>query len=145
MARAPMNAVRDKMVCSRTSEEARMVNRIVGGISTSTGDAKLGLHKHAYVILVLFSSRRLEDAHLNATPPLLTWHGRASRFSPGRGYLYTIMPSSSADTSSTIPITVFTGFLGAGKTSVILSLLPQLPKGYRVVLLKNEFGDIEGH
>jgi hypothetical protein len=55
----------------------------------------------------------------------------------------TIMPSTS-DTSSTIPITVFTGFLGAGKTSIILSLLPQLPKGYRVVLLKNEFGDIKG-
>jgi len=42
-----------------------------------------------------------------------------------------------------IPITVFTGFLGAGKTSVILSLLPRLPKDYKVVLLKNEFGDIE--
>ncbi|KAH9068216.1 cobW-domain-containing protein [Lactarius deliciosus] len=42
-----------------------------------------------------------------------------------------------------IPVTVFTGFLGAGKTSIILSLLPQLPKDYRVVLLKNEFGEIE--
>ncbi|KAG6374295.1 CobW domain-containing protein [Boletus reticuloceps] len=42
-----------------------------------------------------------------------------------------------------IPITVFTGFLGAGKTSIILSLLPKLPKDYKVVLLKNEFGDIE--
>ncbi|KAJ7674186.1 cobW-domain-containing protein [Mycena rosella] len=42
-----------------------------------------------------------------------------------------------------IPITVFTGFLGSGKTSIILSLLPQLPKDYKVVLLKNEFGDIE--
>jgi G3E family GTPase len=45
---------------------------------------------------------------------------------------------------SPIPITVFTGFLGAGKTSIILSLLPKLPKDYKVVLLKNEFGDIEG-
>ncbi|PFH46804.1 hypothetical protein AMATHDRAFT_198955 [Amanita thiersii Skay4041] len=44
---------------------------------------------------------------------------------------------------SGIPITVFTGFLGAGKTSVILSLLPLLPKDYKLVLLKNEFGDIE--
>lgn len=44
-----------------------------------------------------------------------------------------------------IPITVFTGFLGAGKTSIILSLLPQLPKEYRVVLLKNEFGEVEGY
>jgi G3E family GTPase len=43
-----------------------------------------------------------------------------------------------------IPVTVFTGFLGAGKTSIILSLLPQLPKEYRVVLLKNEFGEVEG-
>ncbi|KAF8274802.1 cobW-domain-containing protein [Lactarius quietus] len=42
-----------------------------------------------------------------------------------------------------IPVTVFTGFLGAGKTSIILSLLPQLPKEYRVVLLKNEFGEVE--
>ncbi|KAI9451582.1 cobW-domain-containing protein [Russula earlei] len=50
------------------------------------------------------------------------------------------MPSNSP---STIPITVFTGFLGAGKTSLILSILPQLPTAYRVVLLKNEFGDIE--
>jgi len=43
----------------------------------------------------------------------------------------------------TIPITVFTGFLGAGKTTLILSLLPQLPKDYKVVLLKNEFGDVQ--
>lgn len=43
-----------------------------------------------------------------------------------------------------IPITVFTGFLGAGKTSIILSLLNRLPKDYKVVLLKNEFGDVEG-
>ena len=45
---------------------------------------------------------------------------------------------------SPIPITVFTGFLGAGKTSIILSLLPKLPTYYKVVLLKNEFGDVEG-
>ncbi|KAA1467379.1 cobW-domain-containing protein [Dentipellis sp. KUC8613] len=51
------------------------------------------------------------------------------------------MPSDTHPNS--IPITVFTGFLGAGKTSIILSLLPQLPKDYRVVLLKNEFGDVE--
>ncbi|KAK0193556.1 cobW-domain-containing protein [Armillaria mellea] len=42
-----------------------------------------------------------------------------------------------------IPITVITGFLGAGKTTLILSLLPQLPADYKVVLLKNEFGDVE--
>lgn len=41
-----------------------------------------------------------------------------------------------SDKSNSIPITVFTGFLGAGKTSVILSLLPKLPKDYKVVLLK---------
>lgn len=43
-----------------------------------------------------------------------------------------------------IPITVVTGFLGAGKTSLILSLLPKLPRDYKVVLLKNEFGDVAG-
>ncbi|KAL0574046.1 hypothetical protein V5O48_007910 [Marasmius crinis-equi] len=53
------------------------------------------------------------------------------------------MSKSPSIPSPSIPITVFTGFLGAGKTSVILGLLPQLPKDYKVVLLKNEFGDVE--
>jgi G3E family GTPase len=44
---------------------------------------------------------------------------------------------------SPIPITVFTGFLGAGKTTTILALLKNLPKDYKAVLLKNEFGDVE--
>ncbi|CAO3664240.1 unnamed protein product [Rhizopus stolonifer] len=42
-----------------------------------------------------------------------------------------------------IPITVFTGFLGSGKTTQILSLLRKIPEEYKVCLLKNEFGDIE--
>ena len=40
------------------------------------------------------------------------------------------------------PVTIFTGFLGSGKTTLILSLLPQLPKNYKLALLKNEFGDV---
>lgn len=41
-----------------------------------------------------------------------------------------------------IPITVVTGFLGAGKTTILLNLIPQLPKSYKLALLKNEFGDV---
>jgi G3E family GTPase len=58
------------------------------------------------------------------------------------------------------PVTIITGFLGSGKTTLILNLIPQLPKTYRVclsvpqiiteltcaapqlALLKNEFGDL---
>ena len=40
------------------------------------------------------------------------------------------------------PITIVTGFLGSGKTTLILNLIPQLPKGYRLALLKNEFGNV---
>jgi len=40
------------------------------------------------------------------------------------------------------PITIITGFLGSGKTTLILNLLPQLPPTYKVALLKNEFGDV---
>ncbi|KAI8892686.1 CobW/HypB/UreG domain-containing protein, partial [Globomyces pollinis-pini] len=47
------------------------------------------------------------------------------------------------DTKDTIPITVFTGFLGAGKTTIILDLIQKFPKDYKVVLLKNEFGDVK--
>jgi G3E family GTPase len=41
-----------------------------------------------------------------------------------------------------IPITIITGFLGSGKTTLILNLIPQLPKTYRLALIKNEFGDV---
>ncbi len=40
-----------------------------------------------------------------------------------------------------IPTTVFTGFLGAGKTSLIQNLLRQAA-GRRIALIVNEFGDI---
>ncbi len=46
---------------------------------------------------------------------------------------------------SPIPITIVTGFLGSGKTTLILSLLPQLRAAnpeYKLALLKNEFGDL---
>ncbi|TID27831.1 putative GTP-binding protein YjiA [Venturia nashicola] len=44
--------------------------------------------------------------------------------------------------ASPIPITIITGFLGSGKTTLILNLIPQLPKDYRLALIKNEFGDV---
>jgi G3E family GTPase len=44
--------------------------------------------------------------------------------------------------TSSIPITIITGFLGSGKTTLILNLIPQLPPNYRLALIKNEFGDV---
>ncbi|GAO48174.1 cobalamin synthesis protein/P47K:Cobalamin synthesis protein-like protein/P47K [Saitoella complicata NRRL Y-17804] len=41
------------------------------------------------------------------------------------------------------PVNVFTGFLGSGKTTVILSLLKHLPKDYKICIVKNEFGDVK--
>ncbi|KAJ1964188.1 hypothetical protein GGI12_001592 [Dipsacomyces acuminosporus] len=46
-------------------------------------------------------------------------------------------------TDKTVPVTVFTGFLGAGKTTIILNLLKRVSPDYNIVLLKNEFGDAE--
>ncbi|KAJ1651778.1 hypothetical protein IWQ61_007741 [Dispira simplex] len=51
--------------------------------------------------------------------------------------------ATTAIDQTTAEVTVFTGFLGAGKTTLILSLLKQLPRDYRVVVLKNEFGNAE--
>jgi G3E family GTPase len=45
-------------------------------------------------------------------------------------------------TMAPIPITIVTGFLGSGKTTILLNLIPQLPKTYKLALLKNEFGDV---
>jgi hypothetical protein len=38
---------------------------------------------------------------------------------------------------------VFTGYLGSGKTSIILGLIRELPADYKCVWLKNEFGDMQ--
>ena len=43
---------------------------------------------------------------------------------------------------SAVPSNIITGFLGAGKTSAILSLLAQKPPGERWAVLVNEFGEI---
>ena len=40
-----------------------------------------------------------------------------------------------------IPATIFTGFLGAGKTTVIRQLLEQA-NGKKIALIINEFGDV---
>jgi G3E family GTPase len=44
--------------------------------------------------------------------------------------------------NSPIPVTVVSGSLGAGKTTLILSMLKQLPADYPTVWLKNEYGDV---
>jgi G3E family GTPase len=41
-----------------------------------------------------------------------------------------------------IPTTVFTGALGAGKTTIISNLVSQFPETYSAIWLKNEYGDV---
>ena len=41
-----------------------------------------------------------------------------------------------------VKVDVFSGFLGAGKTTLIKKLLKECYTGERVVLLENEFGEI---
>ena len=43
-----------------------------------------------------------------------------------------------------IPVTVITGFLGSGKTTLIREQL-QNNQGRRIAVLVNEFGEIEQH
>ena len=40
-----------------------------------------------------------------------------------------------------IPVTIVTGYLGAGKTTVITNLMKQMPEDYSVAWLKNEMGN----
>lgn len=50
--------------------------------------------------------------------------------------------STPAESGHPTPITIITGFLGSGKTTLILNLIPQLPSDYKLALIKNEFGDV---
>jgi len=43
--------------------------------------------------------------------------------------------------SNHIPVTIFTGYLGAGKTTVITNLMKQMPEEYSIAWLKNEMGN----
>jgi hypothetical protein len=49
--------------------------------------------------------------------------------------------SAASEPPGVVPLTVLTGCLGAGKTTVIRSLIDQLPDGYTCAWLKNEYGD----
>lgn len=46
------------------------------------------------------------------------------------------------DSSKITPITVFTGYLGAGKTTIITKILEQYPSADQFLWLKNEYGDV---
>ncbi|MFA0438479.1 cobalamin biosynthesis protein P47K [Vibrio sp. 10N.286.49.C2] len=50
--------------------------------------------------------------------------------------------SSNTQSIINIPTNIITGFLGVGKTSAILKLLENKPKGERWAVLVNEFGEI---
>ena len=43
-----------------------------------------------------------------------------------------------------VKIDIISGFLGAGKTTLIKKLLKEAFEGEQVVLIENEFGEIEG-
>ncbi|KAI9183877.1 hypothetical protein H9P43_002929 [Blastocladiella emersonii ATCC 22665] len=54
--------------------------------------------------------------------------------------------ASASKAQTGIQVTVFTGYLGAGKTTIIFDLIKRLGQavpGYKVALLKNEFGDVK--
>lgn len=40
-----------------------------------------------------------------------------------------------------IPVTLFTGYLGAGKTTIITNLIKSVPDNYKIAWLKNEVGN----
>ncbi|KAJ1916266.1 hypothetical protein H4219_003886 [Mycoemilia scoparia] len=54
-----------------------------------------------------------------------------------------VQNNDQAHSPHSTPVTVFTGFLGAGKTTIIMDIIKSMPKDYNIVMLKNEFGDAE--
>src|SRR5262249_60734501 len=69
------------------------------------------------------------------------WRGAAGRLGSGRAGAGDEGRSRRGDGMSRIPATVVTGFLGAGKTSLIQHLL-RTANGRRLALIINEFGEI---
>jgi G3E family GTPase len=52
--------------------------------------------------------------------------------------------SASVQKKTSVPITLFTGYLGSGKTTIMLSLIQSLiDRGEKVAFIKNEIGEID--
>lgn len=56
--------------------------------------------------------------------------------------MFTIISSKNSPKISAIPTSLITGFLGVGKTTAILQLLTNKPKGENWAVLVNEFGEV---
>ena len=52
-----------------------------------------------------------------------------------------MIPSNNITSLKKIPVTVITGFLGSGKTTLVRHLM-QNPQGKRLAIIVNEFGDV---
>src|SRR5262245_58889799 len=70
---------------------------------------------------------------------------RPQRIASGRGCIYTRANRSSVmsepQTADKIPVTVLTGYLGAGKTTLFNRILSE-PHGKKYAVIVNEFGEI---
>ncbi len=52
------------------------------------------------------------------------------------------MTNAQNSPESPIPVTILTGYLGAGKTTIITNVIKSMPKDYKIAWLKNEVGDL---
>jgi G3E family GTPase len=90
-----------------------------------------------FIFLITFVFRRVAahacmmSTDLSATPPSTAGVPHAP-------------PKKASAAKSKVPVTVFTGFLGAGKTTVLLNLIGDVQAAnanYKIAFLKNELGD----
>eukprot|EP00842_Homolaphlyctis_polyrhiza_P003036 jgi/Hompol1/3733/HPOL_006709-RA len=51
---------------------------------------------------------------------------------------------SRRDPSNKVPVTILTGFLGSGKTTLVMDLLSDATHGKRIAVILNEFGESSG-
>jgi Putative GTPases (G3E family) len=56
-------------------------------------------------------------------------------------FIHSPIMSSDTPTNDTTPITVVTGFLGAGKTTLVNYILKE-QNNWKIAVLENEFGEV---